>query len=176
MQTVTAAMQTALVMRSATSLATVNRQPLWLYEIYPRDYFPAENGAFDPTDAVALFAEVGVTAWSHVYRRQVLSRDAVRRFFGEQINNVSVTFANADNYMSAFVLANNIEGMRLVIRYADRQYSATLADSSVIFVGRIEPPRQLDEEQCVISAAQEIGNKQVQVPRRTFSVLDPDGR
>lgn len=176
MQTLTTAMQTALAMRSATNLATINRQPVWLYEIYPADYHPAENGLFDPANAIGLFSEVGISWLGRDYRRQVGSRDAIERFFTEQINNVSLTFANADLYMSTFVLSNNLEGKRLIVRYIDVAQSATLADSLVVFVGRLEAPQRLNEEECLITSYQEVGSKNVEVPRRIFSATDPDGR
>lgn len=177
MQEVSTPMLTALAMRSASSLATINRRPAWLYELYPRDYYPDPDGDFDPAEATALFAEVGGINWlGNDYRRQVLSRGSIGRYFSGQFNSVSVTLDNAELYMSAFVIANNVESLRLVIRYIDLDQSDTLTDSIVCFVGRLEKPRVLDEESCELSAVQELGSVNVEAPRRTYSATDPDGR
>lgn len=176
MQTPTSPMQTALAMRSSTALASISRQPVLLTEIYPLDYFPAAGSGFDPANALALFSEVGITWLGRQYARYINSRGDVSRYITTQFNSVTLNFANNDLYMSAFVIAHDIEGYRVVLRYIDRAQSATLADSIVIAVNRLKRPTTLNEEQCTLDSQQELGSVNWDVPRRTFSAQDPNGR
>ena len=176
MQDVTSNMAAALVMRSADSTGTINRFPCWLVEFYPNTYFPDADTTFDPTEAIALFSDVSVTWLGRTYRRQLESRPSLSRFISGQFNSVSLSFVNSDLYMSDFVLANNIESLRAVVRYIDLQASETIDDSVICFVGRLQKPNKLDEETCELSAVQELGSTNVEIPKRVFSATDPDGR
>lgn len=176
MQTLTSPMQAALVMRSSTSLTTVTRPGCLLYELYPPTYFPPIGSGFDPANATALFAEVGITWLGRQYKRYVAQRGDVQRFLTTQFNNCNIGFANNDLFMSGFVIANDVEGMRIVLRWIDYTRSATLADSIVIAVNRLDRPDTIDEEDCAISSKQELGSVNWEIPKRTFNSQDQSGR
>lgn len=116
-------------------------------------------------------------AWlGHLYVRQVLSHSPISRYMTSQFNNVSLTLSNVDLSMSAFVVGHDIEGMRLVIRYIDLNASAAIADSIVLFVGRLELPTSIDSEECQLDAEQELASLDIEVPKRRFSPTDANGR
>lgn len=172
MQSISAPMQTALALR--TTSPTVNRQPVVVVEFYAHDYVPSP--AYDPADAFALFTSASITWLGNTYRRQLSSHGNISKYLTGQFNNVSLGFNNNELYMSALIVANEIEGMQVVVRYIDRTLSATLADSVVLFSSRAERPDSLDELQCSIDAKQEMGSILHEIPKRTFSPIDPEGR
>jgi hypothetical protein len=172
MQTPSATLAPVIALReSATS---VTRTGLLLFEVYAHDYYPTTE--FDPDDAFAWFAQTSITWNGNVYRRQILSHSSIARLLTSAFNRVSMTFANNDQFMSQFVIANEIEGMRLVIRYIARGVSAALADSIVVFTGRLERQSSLSEEECTIEAKQDLASINYDIPKRTFSPVDPLNR
>lgn len=175
MQTISASMGTVLRQRTAASPATIVRKPVLLFELYASDHFPDASG-FNPVNAVQRFAGTGITWLGHTYRRQLLSHSDISRFMSGEFNGVDMTYANADLFMSGFVLTQEVEGLRLVVRYIERAASTTLADSVVLYVGRLKRPDGLDEEQCEIGSQQELASVNWEVPRRTFSPQDLLGR
>lgn len=176
MQDLTLNMELALRMQTAADQTSVFRQPVQLYEVYPADHYPAPGEKFDPANALFLFADADIVWLGRQYREQVLSRGEISRHITAEFNGVNVTFANADRYMSGFVLNNDVEGLRLVVRYIDRQWSTTLADSVPMYVGRLGETDELDGEECSIPSKQDLGSIAHEIPRRKFSRDDPFGR
>ena len=174
----TAFMQEALAPRVAGQ--TLVRYPAILYEIYQPDHYPATGAMFDPANAVERFSEVSMVWLGHSYRKLVLSRGAIGKHITGEFNGCSVTFSNVgpDNSkpMSAFVLSNDISGLRLVIRYVDIERSHTLADSVILYVGRLRDPDTTSDEECVIPSKEELGSILHEIPRREFRPDDPLGR
>lgn len=175
MQSLSTDLQAALVLRDGTN-DPVQRRPAVLFEAYEFDYLPAKGESFDPADAVVLFSEVGVEWMGLDYQERVLSWGPISRYLTTDFNRVDLSFANGDLYMSTFVVQNDIEGMRLVIRYIDQAIEQSLENSCIIFVGRLEKPSSITEEDCSIGAAQDLATINYEIPKRTFSVHDPQGR
>lgn len=176
MQEPSASLAVALVKRTPDELASVYRNGVLLFEVYPHDYYPPAGEMLDPDQAIAHWARTELTWLGNLYRRQVLTHAPISRFMTAQFNTVSITFANNDLFMSAFMLNNKVEGMRLLIRYFDKVQSIALADTLVCFTGRLQRPSFLTEEECNITAGQELGSINYQIPRRVISSSDPLGR
>lgn len=180
----------ALVLRDGTN-DPVQRRPAVLFEIYDWDYLPAKGETFDPADALpfsyrnpdgetinttALFSEVGVEWMGLDYQERILSWGPISRFLTSDFNSTELSFANGDLMLSQFVVNNETEGLRLVIRYIDQGIEQSIENSCIIFVGRLEKPSSIDEEECSISARQDLATINHEIPRRTFSNHDPLGR
>src|ERR1043166_4503249 len=116
MQDASTALAATLQLR-ATSASAQRGERLLVFEVYPSDYYPAENGPFDPTNAVALWTDRDLTWCGFEYQRRVLDHDDISRFVSSQFNSTAVTLANNDRGVSTFVLQNKVAGMRLVARY-----------------------------------------------------------
>lgn len=160
-----------------TSSATVNRgQRLLLFEVYAADYYPAENGNFDPAQAVARWAERAITWNGQTYDRRILDHDDLSRYVSSQFNDTSVELDNANLSISTFLLANKVAGMRLVARYVNLDITHSLANSLVVFVAELQRPEKLDGENCELTAKQLLGSVTYEVPQRTFSPQDQAGR
>lgn len=175
MQTLSSNMITALVPRvAATDAISRNRTLLW--EVYAADYFPSGSG-FDPADAIVLWGSSEVTWQGHDYQRRIVSHSAIEQFIDGKFNNVTLTIENADRYLSAFIVSSNVNGMRLVARYINIDLSTALGDSVVCFVGRLEAPTgDLDREQGDLTAKEELASLDIEIPRRTVTPEDPEGR
>src|SRR5437660_6599274 len=127
MQTVSTDLGATLALRTTTTSAQRGAGRLLVFEVYPSAYYPAEDGPFDPTNAVALWADHAFTWCGFSYTRRVLDHDDISRFFSSQFNDTSLTLANNDLVMSTFVLQNNVAGMRLVIRYVNLEITQLLS-------------------------------------------------
>src|SRR6185369_11234291 len=135
-----------------------------LFEIYASDY--DASGGFDPRDAEETFAGISFTLpfGPVTYRREVLQGPTIQKTVGKKINSVSIGFSNVSRYMSAYVLNNQIEGKRLVVRVISRSVAQSignsitvLANSIVLFVGRCDKPDGFTRSVGTISAKQDLG-------------------
>lgn len=149
-----------------------------LFEVYASDYYPDSFGVFTPADAVARWAKTDIVWLGNEYERRIVSHSTFSQFISGQFNNGTLTIENADRYLAEFVDAHVVDGMRLVVRYINIDLSATLADSVVCFVGRLQPPdnSELDREQGDLTAREELASLDIQTPKRTVSPQDPNGR
>lgn len=164
-----------------TLLRTRDRDLITVYEIYASDYDPAITG-FDPRDAIQTFSGVKYTLpfGPTVYRREVLKGPTIRKSMGKEFNTASIRFSNVSRYMSDFVLKNEVEQMRLVIRTVSRSVAtaigndgAILANSIVVFVGRCQKPDGFNRSTGTISAKPDMGTIEAQIPPRQFMASCP---
>src|SRR5215831_8930774 len=175
MQDLTSAMQTALAPR--TSAASVSRLRDVLFEIYTANTYPDINGRFDPSTATARWARASVTWLGNLYDRRILSFSTVEQHISGQFNEVKLTIENNDRFLSTFLATNDVNGMRLIVRYINQDYSAALADSLVVFVGRLEAPQgNIDRNQGEIVAREELASLDIEIPRRRVQPQDSVGR
>jgi hypothetical protein len=143
-----------------------------LYELYASDYLPGPSG-FDPADAAYTFAAETIS-WNGVdYRREVKDRSDITKSVGEKTNSVSVNFSNIDRYLATLHQTQALEGMWKVIRCIG---GSVTDDSIVEFVGRNEKPGDVDKKSFSLSARQDFGNINVELPPRSFVAQDPNGR
>jgi len=143
-----------------------------LFELYESDYTPGVNG-FDPDDAIESFAAETLTWNGNAYRRELISRGDITRNFGEKTNTVTLTFSNISRYMATLAQSQAIEGLFLVIRCI---VPSVTDDSVVLFVGRCDKPSDIDKKSFTLTARQDFGNINQEIPPRIFAAEDPNGR
>ncbi len=171
MQTVHSTLSTRL--RNSFTDPAVERKPCDLIEFYESTYIPDPVTGFDPTDAVQNFSTIDIT-WDGIsQRRNVVSRGNIDKHKGEQTNTVSINFSNIDKFMAAWNQTVQIEGMWVVIRYVERDITA---GSLVLFVGKAGKPSTINLKSFSISATQETIDINAELPLRTYTAQDPEGR
>lgn len=173
MQTVGASLTTILQAR--------DRDLICLYELYDTDYQPVGTH-FDPTDALQTFAGVSFTLpyGSVVYRREVLRGPGVKKTTGKEFNTVTIRFSNVSRYLADFVLNNQVEQMRLVVRMVSRSVAVAIGNSStiltnsgVLFVGRCGKPDGFNRSEGTITAKPDMGTTEARIPPRLFQASCP---
>lgn len=173
MQTTSATMLTAL---QAHEIGTNSFDLLELIEIYASSYVPHVTNGFEPASAEKRWCGVlGYTFLTLAYEREYVDRGDIQRFMSKQENNVTLNFSNISRQLAAWVQGTDIEGKQLVVRVVCLS-STVLADSLVIFTGRLDKPGDFSDESGSISATQRFGQINQQFPPRTFSPNDPNGR
>ncbi len=170
-------------------LQSRSRDLIYVYEIYAWNYTPfpeSTNFSYDPRHAIALFAGQNISfTWGDdtiIYEREVLSGPSIKKSIEKQFDTVSIRFSNVSRRMASFVLNNRIEGMRLVVRAIPRSANAlSFIESShspfihsiIEFVGRIKKPDGFKRSVGTISATQDLGTIQVQIPETDFQPICP---
>lgn len=159
------------------------QRPDILVELYENDVLPGVDG-FDPDDAILRLSDKTTTFLGNSYTRRLIGNmPTINRTITEKFNSVSITLDNPeeppgskDRPVAAFLLANPIEGMFIVIRLVSRAITATtLADSFVLFTGKCEKPYDHEENVFTVSAKQYIGSVDEQIPWRQFDPEDEEG-
>lgn len=143
-----------------------------LFELYEPDYIPGASG-FDADDAIESFAASTITWNGNAYRREVISRGDIIRNMGEKTNSVTLTFSNISRYLATLAQSQQIEGLFLVIRCV---VPSVTDDSIVLFVGRCDKPSDIDKATFTLTARQDFGNINQELPPRVFEAEDPQGR
>lgn len=157
-----------------------------LVEFYENDALPGDDG-FDPDTAILTIASRTLTFLGNDYARYLAKLPGnLNRTINEKFNSVSITLSNPEEPpgsksrpMAAFILNNPIEGMFVVIRLVSRSFTATtLADSFVVFTGKLEKTFDVDtdDQTITLSAKQYIGSVDEQIPWRQFDPEDEEGR
>jgi len=169
-------------------LRSRSRDLIYVYEIYHWHYVPFPEGSalsYDPRFALRRFAGKNISfstgTGDVAYERQVLEGPSLKKTKGKQFDSVAVKFSNASRDMASFVLNNRIQGMRLVVRSIPRSAPLTespgdpgaFIDSTIEFVGRIEKPDNFTRESGTISAKQDLGTIEAQIPERDYQPTCP---
>lgn len=160
-----------------TVLQARERDLITVYEIYASDYQPAATG-FDPRVAEQTFSETAFTLpfGPVVYRREVLQGPSIKKSMGKEFNSITIRFSNVSRYMSAWVLANEVEQKRLVVRVVSRSVAAAignnisiLSNSAILGPGyRCDKPDGFNRSVGTISAKPDIASIEAQIPPRRF--------
>ncbi len=171
-----------------STLTSRTRDLVCLVEFYPSTYFPTVHG-FEPPSAIARFAtetcsfQLDGTVGPASYYREALSMPSLSRNLGKQSNSCTVRFSNVSRRLATFVLTNDVEGMRMIVRIVSR--ANLLADFGagnngwVLFVGRCGLPEGFDRKDASITAKQDLGQIEAQIPPATFEkdcILEFKGR
>lgn len=168
MQVVNAALQAELNKGQINPITLVD-----LYEFYPSDYVPHAVNGFEPASAIETFAAEAITWNGIAYMREAVSRGDIVRNMAEKTNSVSTTFSNISRYLATLAQSQAIEGLFLVIRCVA---PSVTTDSLVLFVGRCDKPSDIDKKTFSLSARQDFGNINQELPPRLFTADDPEGR
>lgn len=166
-----------------TALNSTTQRLSVLVEFYENDVLPGANG-FDPADAVFRVANKTTTFLGQSYTRYLKSVGSINRTITEKFNTVSITLSNPEvppnskaRPVAAFILANPIEGMFVVVRLFSRAVTPVdLTDSFVVFTGKLEKPFDSDGNTITLQAKQYIGSVDQQIPWREFDPEDEEGR
>lgn len=161
-------------------LASDTKDPLAAIEFYLPTYVPSAVHGFEPDQAEALFATETATyafrpSVTVNYQREVFTMPSLTRNIGKQSNSVTIRLSNIspDNVLprplANFVLNNDVEGMRVVIRILSR---ANLPDPTkagwIVFVGKCGPSDGFDRKEGSITAKQDLGQIEAVIPPKVF--------
>lgn len=167
----------------AAMLASRSKDLLCAVEFYASTYTPHVSRGFEPDDAIAKFATETVPVYvfhasiTVAYSRDVFEAPAVTRSIDKQSNSCTVKLSNVPKSvapsvrpLAAFVLTNEVEGMRMVVRWISR---ANLTDplgagSWVQFVGRCLKQDGFNRQSGTITAKQDLGQIQALIPPQVF--------
>ncbi len=148
-----------------------------LVEVYAFDYQPDAAAGFEPADAEQRWCGVeGYLFTGLAYAREYVDRGDVQRYMDRREGNVTLNFSNVSRELALWVQSNDIEGKQVVLRVVSRATSAVLADSLVIFTGRLDKPGDFSDTAGSLTVTQRFGQLNQQFPPRTFSPNDPAGR
>lgn len=114
-----------------------------------------------PANASRRFAASEIAWLSWKYERQAISHSDISKHITGQFNNVSVTLSNVDRSVSYWTTFYDIEGWRLLIRCISRSVED---DSIVLGVFRCERPEEIDNTTVRISAKQDLGDIENDLP------------
>lgn len=157
------------ILLTATDFSTV-------CEIYESDAVPTDDG-FDPAEAIGAFAAIdGIVFRGRTYSALVEKFGSAKRTITTETNSTSVTFCNLANVAANFEFAHGFEGLILVIRLISRSMSVELSESQLLFVGRCDKPKSGNRKSFTVSAKAIVGSIDIQIPRRTFTEEDREGR
>lgn len=133
-----------------------------LYELYA----PSVT-SLTPANATKLFCQTAVVWNGNTYEQQAITRGDVSRYMDGRFNSVTITFSNVDRSVGQFLAGlSSLEGYRLLIRTISRQVDN---DSLVLFVGRCEKAFEVDNDTTQITAKQDLGSIENDLPWRIFS-------
>lgn len=172
-----------------TMLASRAKDPLCAIEFYDPSVVPNSVHGFQPNLAVARFATetctFGYSSTTSDYIRELIEAPSISRNMGKQSNTVTIRLSNVPKSdaptirpLANFVLNNNVEGMRVVIRLLSRSSllngpTSPAACSFVTFVGKCGRPDGFDRQQGTIVARQDLGQIEAQIPPRVFQKACP---
>lgn len=184
-------------------LSSRNRDLLYLFEFYLWDYEPfpepeSANLSYDPRHAIARFAgqliSFDLDGDTVPYERTVLDGVSIQKSIGKKFDTVTIKFSNVPTLledeseeefvyrrrMAEFVLNNRVQGMRLVVRMISRNapvsiiVAASQYEHSIIrFVGRVDKPDDFNRASGTLSATQDLGSIETQVPPTQYQPTCP---
>lgn len=164
-----------------TMLASRSKDLLCAIEFYAADYVPHVSRGFEPGDAEALFATETATfrfnGVNYDYQREVFSMPSLTRSMSKQSNSVTVRMSNVPKSatptirpLALFVLNNEVEGMRMVIRWISRaDLLNPFASSWVHSVWRCLKPDGFDRNDGSITAKQDLGQIEAMIPPQVLT-------
>lgn len=122
-----------------------------------------EAASNSPLDLYELQLDSGTVYWSteaitwggNAYEPVVLRRSPIRRYMTRQFDQVRLEADNVDTGVAQLLLANPIEGRRLIIRKIDRTVAG---DSVVTFHGVMRRAASIDRNRAVIEAVELLGS------------------
>ena len=139
--------------------------PVDLFEFYP----PGTTDLI-PGNAERRFAATSLVWYGWEYEQQAISRGDVSRYMTEKFNSVNITLSNVDRTVSDWLSSITLEGYRVVIRMVSRSLSD---DSVVLFVGRCEKPGDIENAQVTLTAKQDLGTIENEIPFSKFDLKCP---
>jgi len=139
--------------------------PVDLFEFYP----PTVTDLI-PANAERRFASTSLVWFGWEYQQQAISRSDISRYMTEKFNSVNITLSNVDKTVSTWLNGISLEGYRVLVRTVSRRYST---DSLVLFVGRCEKPGDIDNASVTITAKQDLGTIENELPFGKYDLKCP---
>lgn len=157
-------------------LESRSKDLLCAVEFYASTYPPSLTNGFEPDDALIRLATETITDYIFHptiivdYFREALSMPSLSRKIGKESNTCTVQFSNISRRLATFVLNNEVEGMRMVVRVLSRaDLHNALGDTGwVMFVGKCGKPDGFDRKDGSIIARQDLGQIEVMIPPQVF--------
>ena len=148
-------------------LVSPNRDlmPVDLFEFYP----PSVTDLI-PSNAERRFAASSVVWYGWLYDQQVISRSNITRYFADKFNSVTINLSNVDKTVSQWLNKINLEGYRVLVRSISRRLDE---DSLILFVGRCAKPGDISNESVTITAKQDLGSIDNEIPFKKFDIKCP---
>ncbi len=156
-------------------MQNVSQQLYQIVSANQRDLAPVDCYEFYAPDVVDLipgnaerrFSSTALVWYGWEYQQQAISRGDVSRYMTEKFNSVNITLSNVDRLLSDWLSTINLEGYRVLIRAVSRSISN---DSITLFVGRCEKPGDIENAQISLTAKQDLGSIENEIP---FAKFDP---
>ena len=139
--------------------------PLDVYEFYP----PSVTDLI-PSNAERRFAATTLLWYGWEYQQQAINRSDISRYMTEKFNSVTITLSNVDRTVGAWLDGVELEGYRVLIRAISRRLSD---ESLVLFVGRCEKPGDVSNASITITAKQDLGTIENELPFGKFDLKCP---
>ena len=139
--------------------------PVDLFEFYAPDVTD-----LIPGNATKRFAGTSMVWYGWEYEQQAISRGDVSRYMTEKFNSVNITLSNVDRSVGNWLSTVSLEGWRVVIRMVSRSITD---DSVVLFVGRLEKPGDIENARITLTAKQDLGTIENEIPFRKFDLKCP---
>lgn len=152
-----------------------------LYQIIrstQRDLTPVDCFEFYAPDVVNLipgnaekrFSSTALVWYGWQYQQQAISRGDISRYMTEKFNSVNITLSNVDRQVSDWLSSITLEGYRVVIRAVSRSIDD---ESIVLFVGRCEKPGDIENAQISLTAKQDLGSIENEIPFAKYDLKCP---
>lgn len=170
-------------------LAARAKDPLCAIEFYDPSVVPHSVHGFQPNLALARFATetctFGYSSTTSDYVRELIEAPTLSRNIGKQSNTLTIRLSNVPKSnaptirpLANFVLNNQVEGMRIVVRLLSRSGllngpTSPAGCSFVAFVGKCGRPEGFDRQQGTIVARQDLGQIEARIPPRVFQKACP---
>jgi hypothetical protein len=169
-------------------LQSRDRKLIYAFEFYDYAYQPfpepaSGNLSFDPRHAVKRFAGQNISfdldGDTITYQRQVIDVPSIAKQIGKQFDTASLKLSNVDRSTATWILSDRIQGMRMVVRVIPRNApsgggaASCFGHSIILFVGRVKKPGDFNRQSGTISATQDLGSIEVQIPPRQYQPTCP---
>lgn len=139
--------------------------PVDCYEFYAPDVT-----SLIPGNAERLFSSTALTWYGWQYEQQAISRGDISRYMTEKFNSVNITLSNVDRQVATWLSSISLEGYRVVIRAVSRSLDD---ESIVLFVGRCEKPGDIENAQISLTAKQDLGSIENEIPFAKYDLKCP---
>ena len=123
-----------------------------------------------PGNAEKRFSSTALVWYGWQYQQQAISRGDISRYMTEKFNSVNITLSNVDRQVSDWLSSITLEGYRVVIRAVSRSLDD---ESIVLFVGRCEKPGDIENAQISLTAKQDLGSIENEIPFAKYDLKCP---
>lgn len=171
-------------------LRSRERKLHYLFEFYPYDYQPfpepsSGNLSYDPRHAIKRYAGQNISfdldGDTVTYERQVIDTSSitVNKHIGKQFDTNNLKLSNVDRSAATWILNNKVQGTRMIVRIIPRNApsgggaASCYQHSIVLAVNRTNKPDNFNRSSGTLSAVQDFGSTENQIPPRQYQPSCP---